>query len=90
MVDTYINLDILYPDTKVAEVLAIGGPVKYELMEGYSLADEWILNNIGAHISKVFPEKGIVIVLGKALIWSICDKENLLDAIMVTTVCLKY
>ena len=87
MVDTYIDVDLPYPDAKVASVLAIGGPVKYELMEGCGLTDEWVLNNTGAHIGRVFPE-GIALVLGKALLWGIYNDQisSIIDATLVQTV----
>ena len=87
MVDTYIDIDLPYPDAKVASVLAIGGPVKYELRDGCGLTDQWILDNTGAHIGKVFPE-GIAIVLGKALLWGVYDDTitSILDSTMVATV----
>ena len=87
MVDTYIDVELPYPDAKVAAVLAVGGPVKYELRDGCGLTDQWVLENIGNNIAKVFPYM-VAIVLGKALLWAIFDKETskILDESMVARV----
>ena len=34
IVDRYIDVKQLYQDTKVADILCVGGPVKYEFEEG--------------------------------------------------------
>ena len=72
MVDTYIDVELPYPDAKVAAVLAIGGPVRYELREGCRLTDQWVLENVGEEIKKIFPDM-VAILLGKALLWAIYD-----------------
>ena len=40
MVDNYIDVELPYPDAKVASILAVGGPIKYELREGSGLTDQ--------------------------------------------------
>jgi len=40
IVDTYIDVNLPYPDAKVASVLCIGGAIKYELREGSGVSDD--------------------------------------------------
>ena len=53
-VDTYIDMELPYPDAKVAGVLAIGGPIKYELKPNSGLTDKWLLQNVGSAIRHNF------------------------------------
>ena len=74
IVDLYIDSTIPYPDAKVAASLCVGGPIKYELARGSRISDDWILEHVSRNIAQRFPRQ-LAIVLGKALLWGICDEE---------------
>ena len=86
-VDTYIDVELPYPDAKVAGVLAIGGPIKYELKSNSGLTDEWLLQNVGGAIRQIFLEE-VALILSKALLWAIFDEDmsSLLDNELVQRV----
>ena len=73
-VDTYIDVELPYPDAKVASALCVGGPIKYEFRKNTGLTDRWILENVGSTIATIFPDN-VAIVLGKALLWGFFDEE---------------
>lgn len=75
MVDTYVDPDIPYPDAKTAAALAIGGPVKYELLKGSGVDDCWLVENVLPETFKLHPCKKAVVTLSKALLWACFDAE---------------
>ena len=87
MVDTYIDVELPYPDAKVASILAVGGPIKYELREGSGLTEQRILENVGNGIATICPD-AIAITLGKVLLWGIFDEgiSSILDQRLVESV----
>ena len=68
-VDTYIDVDLPFPDAKVAASLCIGGPIKYDFKSGSGLTNGWIVENITPHINSKFGAS-ISLILGKALLWA--------------------
>jgi hypothetical protein len=74
MVDTYIDTSLLYPDTKVAEALCVGGAVKYALRRGSGISEQWILDHVSVHIQRHTPRL-VAVVLGTALLWAIYNDE---------------
>ena len=74
MVDTYIDCVIPFPDAKVASTLSIGGPTKYKIKTGYDITDDFILNTVCPNIVLLLPRQ-IALVLGRALLWGIYNKE---------------
>ena len=44
--DTYIDVDLPYPDAKVEAALCIGGACKYVLKENCGIADDWLLEHV--------------------------------------------
>ena len=87
MVDTYIDGCLPYPDAKTASSLCVGGAVKYALRRSSRVSDDWLLENVSSNIARVFP-RPVAVVLGKALLWAICDEEasTLVDTTMVERV----
>ena len=87
MVDTYIDGCLPYPDAKVASSLCIGGAVNYALRRESRVSEEWLLEHVSFNIARLFPRQ-VAVVLGKALLWCICDDEAsaLVDNVMVDRV----
>ena len=65
--DLYIDVSLPYQDAKVAAVLCVGGPIKYELRVGSGLHDDWILQNVVPRTSQLYP-RNVALVLGKAFL----------------------
>ena len=87
IVDTYIDVSLPYPDAKVASSLCVGGPVKYALRRDSRITEDWLVEHVSPNIARIFPRQ-VAIVLGKALLWAICDVEasTLIDNVMVENV----
>ncbi len=75
MVDTYVDPDIPYPDAKTASALAIGRPVKYEVLKGSGVYDCWLVENVLPETFKLHPCMKAVVILSKALLWACFDAE---------------
>jgi hypothetical protein len=73
--DKYADVDLPYPDGKVAVALCAGGACKYVLKSGGRVTDEWIRTQIVPNISNHFDPK-IAAVLGTAVLWSAFDSET--------------
>ena len=74
MVDTYVDPDIPYPDAKTASALAIGGPVKYEVLKGSGVDDCWLVENVLLETFKLC--KKAVVTLSKALLWDATPDDD--------------
>ena len=70
----YIDVELPYPDAKVAATLCVGGPIKYSIRAESGISDDWILRHVCPQIESKFPRK-TSIVLGRALLWAIYDEE---------------
>ena len=68
MSDVYDDIDLPYPDAKVAGRLCIGGPCKYALKEGTGITDNFLVQHVVPMIRTRFSQ-GVALVLGKALLW---------------------
>jgi regulator of replication initiation timing len=73
--DVYDDIDLPYPDAKVAGKLCIGGPCKYSVKAGSGVTDGFILQYVVPAIATRFPEK-VSLVLGKALLWFAFSDEQ--------------
>lgn len=92
IVDTYIDVNLPYPDAKVASVLCIGGAIKYELREGSGVSDDWVVANVCVGAATMFAEK-VAVVLGRALMWAVFDDDvgaALLPTSIIESVKRKY
>ena len=56
-----------YQDAKVAAALCVGGPIKYALVEGSSIMEAWLAQNVVPHILLWYPHEssciGMTLVL---------------------------
>ena len=66
--DVYDDIDLPFPDAKVAGRLCIGGPCKYALKEGTGVTDNFLVLHVVPMIRTRF-SLGVALVLGKALLW---------------------
>ena len=66
--DTYANVELPYPDAKMAAYLCKGGPVRYHLVHT-NIDDEWMLQHVCPNIKKRFNNQ-VCLCLGKALLWA--------------------
>jgi hypothetical protein len=72
--DIYDDVELPYPDAKVAEKLCGGGPCFYLCDPTLDMAmmNSFVLNHVVPNIKKRLPESACL-VLGKALLWLICS-----------------
>ena len=68
--DVYDDIELPYPDAKVAEKLCIGGACKYVIRNGRGVSDAFILQYVVPNIASRLPDSA-ALVLGKALLWLI-------------------
>jgi hypothetical protein len=73
--DVYDDIELPYPDAKVAGLLCIGGPCKYVVREDSGVTDQFILDYV---TKKARTRAGdqVALVLGKALLWYIFDAKG--------------
>ena len=65
-----------HPVAKIAAVLANGGTIRYEVLEGSDMDDCWIGENILPETSKLYCDKKAVVTLSKALLWACFNAET--------------
>ena len=72
--DVYDDVELPYPDAKVAEKLCGGGPCFYVSDPGLdaTMMNTFVLSRVVPNIRKRLPESACL-VLGKALLWLICS-----------------
>jgi hypothetical protein len=72
--DVYDDVELPYPDAKVAEKLCGGGPCFYVSDPGLdaTMMNTFVLSRVVPNIRKRLPES-TCLVLGKALLWLICS-----------------
>ena len=76
--DTYDDIELPYPDAKVAALLCIGGPVKYQLRDDAGIDDDWILSTVMPHgCTKI--DNNAAVVLGRAVLWYAFTAEGIAD-----------
>jgi hypothetical protein len=66
--DIYDDVELPYPDAKVAGLLCIGGPCKYEVIEESGVTNDFILNYVTPHV-RTRTGDPTALVLGRALLW---------------------
>jgi hypothetical protein len=66
--DVYDDIELPYPDAKVAGLQCIGGPCKYKIKENSGVTDAFILEHVATNMKERVGNAAAVI-LGKALMW---------------------
>jgi hypothetical protein len=73
--DVYDDVELNWPDAKVASRLCVGGPCKYVVKEGAGVSNNFILQHVVPSICTRFSDE-VALVLGKALLWLVFSEEN--------------
>jgi hypothetical protein len=73
--DVYDDVELKWPDCKVASRLCVGGPCKYVVKEGAGVSNDFILQHVVPLIRTRFSDQ-LALVLGKALLWFVFSEEN--------------
>jgi hypothetical protein len=79
VVDRYIDVKQEYVDGKVAAALCVGGPVKYELVDGCGLSNDWLREKVVPGISRYYgddDDNKNALVLALPLLWIIFDAKE--------------
>lgn len=75
MSDVYDDIELPYPDAKVAGLLCIGGPCKYVIKDGSGITSEFLIQYVVPRIAQKFPHD-VSVVLGTALLWRIFSQDG--------------
>ena len=73
--DRYDDVELPWPDVKVASMLCIGGPCKYVVRTDCGVTDEFILRYVMPSANRRIT-KEVCIILGKALLFFIFEDET--------------
>ena len=74
VVDRYIDIELPYPDAKVASVLAVGGPIKYVVKNGSGILDTWMLTHVLPNLSRSTTlSQHVALVLAPTVLWAAFD-----------------
>jgi hypothetical protein len=66
--DRYDDVELPYPDTKVAALLCVGGPCRYAVRENCGISNAWILEHVVPHARLLIGDNAAT-VLGFSLLW---------------------
>jgi hypothetical protein len=73
--DAYDDIDLPYPDAKVAGRLCIGGPCKYVLKESSGITGNFLMENVVPSIRSRFSAP-VASVLALPLLWADFENDN--------------
>jgi hypothetical protein len=73
--DVYDDIELPYPDAKVAGLLCIGGPCKYVVKDDSGITSKFLLQHVVPGITRKFP-RHVALVLGTALLWRIFSQDG--------------
>lgn len=78
MVTHYVDVKQEFIDGKVAAHLCVGGAVKYELVDGSGLSNNWVNEKVVPGISAFYgrEDDNIGTVLGLPLLWAVFDPSQ--------------
>jgi hypothetical protein len=76
--DIYDDVELPYPDAKVAGVLCIGGPCKYQVIEESGVTNAFILDYVTPHVRTKLGDP-TALVLGYALLWYAFSERGAAD-----------
>ena len=76
------DIELPWPDTKVAGMLCIDGPVKYKIQENTDVTKEWILRHVvPAMRTREDVNDEVAFVLGTALLWYVMHNRDEIDRV---------
>jgi hypothetical protein len=73
--DVYDDIELPFPDAKVAGKLCIGGPCKYVIKEGSGVTDNFLLQHVVPNICTRLPAD-VAKVLAKPLLWMLFSSQK--------------
>mmetsp|Transcript_3711 Transcript_3711/g.5065 ORF Transcript_3711/g.5065 Transcript_3711/m.5065 type:complete len:468 (-) Transcript_3711:47-1450(-) len=74
--DRYVSPNLPFPDAKVGAALCVGGPCKYELVEGSGITQGWLRQVVVPNIiAKDGISNRVADVLALPLLWAAMDPE---------------
>jgi hypothetical protein len=89
----YIDRQLPYSDAMVAEILCVGGAIKYVLKDGVEITDDWLFTNVVPKIRRKFQQdNGLCRVLALSLLFGCLDDDvkNMIPDVIVERVCIAY
>ena len=89
--DRYEDVELPWPDTKLATFLCIGGPCKYKLKKDTGIDNQFILRVIMKNVKEYYNED-VCIVLGTALLYFMFtpDGKNIVPSVLHESVQQEY
>ena len=76
VLDVYNDIKLPFQDAKVAALLCVGGPVKYELREDAGIDNDWNVNTVMPH-GRTKSDDDAAVVLGRAVLWYAFTAEGI-------------
>jgi hypothetical protein len=74
--DVYEDIDLPYPDAKVAGRLCIGGPCKYVHKEGSGITGNFLMKNVVPSIRSRFSASVASVLLALPLRWAVFENDD--------------
>jgi hypothetical protein len=75
VLDGYDDIELPFPDAKVAGKLCIGGPCKYVIKEGSRVTNKFLLEHVVPNICTCLPAD-VAKVLAKPLLWMLFSLQK--------------
>ena len=73
--DVYDDVEMPFPDAKVAGLLCMGGPCKYEIKQNSGISEQFLLTHVVPNVARRLPHD-VSVVLGTALMWYVFAPEG--------------
>ena len=93
VVDRYIDVNLPYPDAKVAAALCVGGPCKYVLKNGSGITSNWLYQHVVPNMrqSQHITDQ-VALVLALPLLWACLspDMQAYLPGELRNRICTAY
>jgi len=84
--DRYVDVELPWPDTKLATFLCIGGPCKYKIKKDSGIDDTFILRVIMKEVNEIYDDD-VCVVLGTALLYYMfTDGRNIVPSFLLESV----
>ena len=80
--DCYDDVELPWPDVKMAGLLCPGGPCKYVMDKDSGVTPQFILEHVLPHANRRIPNT-VALTLGTALLWYIFSDRNENDRVPV-------
>jgi hypothetical protein len=74
-VDAYVDLELPWPDAKVASTVCTGGPCRHALKENSGVTEDWLLTHVVPNTFVRF-DRAIALTLATPLLWACMDNDR--------------